>query len=197
MKVNALKAVTLVLMLTTLLMQDLQAQDDAPVEKEGFDRSRLFGGGSFILNFGDITIINISPQVGYHFNRYFAAGVGINGQYSSFKTINGYDGSTLSREEYGVAGLNVFGRFYPIQQVILQVQPEANYVWGKVKYYDTNQEYKLDGKIIPSLLLGAGGAIPMGRSGALNILAQYDILQNDRTPYGNKVFFSFGYNFGL
>ena len=197
MKVNTLKAVTLVLMFIALLTHDLQAQDDASTEKEGFDRSRLFGGGSFILNFGDITIINISPQVGYRFSRYFAAGVGINGQYSSFKTINGYDGSTLSREEYGVAGLNIFGRFYPIQQIILQVQPEANYVWGKVKYYDTNQEYKLDGKIIPSLLLGAGGAIPMGRSGAMTILAQYDVLQNDRTPYGSKVFFSFGYNFGL
>ena len=181
----------------TFLTVGLKAQDDAPVEKQGFDRSRLFGGGSFALSFGNITIVNISPQVGYRFSRYFAAGVGVNGQYSSFKTINGYDGSTLSREEYGVAGLNIFGRFYPIPQIILQAQPEANYVWGKVKYYDTGEEFKMDGKFVPSLLLGAGGAIPMGNAGAFIIMAQYDVLQNERTPYGNKVFFSFGYNFGF
>jgi hypothetical protein len=194
---DAIKKIVMVTMVLTFLTIGLQAQDDAPVEKQGFDRSRLFGGGSFALSFGNITIVNISPQVGYRFSRYFAAGVGVNGQYSSFKTINGYDGSTLSREEYGVAGLNIFGRFYPIPQIILQAQPEANYVWGNVKYYDTGEEFKLDGKFVPSLLLGAGGAIPMGNAGAFIIMAQYDVLQNDRTPYGNKVFFSFGYNFGF
>jgi len=187
----------MVLTVFVLVAGALQAQYDEPAEKQGFDKSRLFGGGSFALNFGNITIINISPQVGYRFSRYLAAGVGVNGQYSSFKTINGYDGSTLSREEYGVAGMNIFGRFYPIEQIILQVQPEANYVWGKVKYYDPAQEFKLDGKIVPSLLLGAGGAIPMGGAGAFIIMAQYDVLQSDRTPYGSKVFFSFGYNFGF
>lgn len=194
---KSIRQIVVVTIVLTFLATGLQAQDDAPVEKQGFDRSRLFGGGSFALSFGNITIVNISPQVGYRISRYFAAGVGINGQYSSFKTINGYDGSTLSREEYGVAGLNIFGRFYPIPQIILQAQPEANYVWGKVKYYDTGEEFKLDGKFVPSLLLGAGGAIPMGNAGAFIIMAQYDVLQNDRTPYGNKVFFSFGYNFGF
>jgi hypothetical protein len=194
---DAIKKIVMVTTVLTFLTIGLQAQDDAPVEKQGFDRSRLFGGGSFALSFGNITIVNISPQVGYRFSRYFAAGVGVNGQYSSFKTINGYDGSTLSREEYGVAGLNIFGRFYPIPQIILQAQPEANYVWGKIKYYDTGEEFKMDGKFVPSLLLGAGGAIPMGNAGAFIIMAQYDVLQNERTPYGNKVFFSFGYNFGF
>jgi hypothetical protein len=123
--------------------------------------------------------------------------VGVNAQYSSFRTLNAYDGSTYSRENYGVAGLNIFGRFYPIEQVILQVQPEANNVWGKVKYYDPTEEFKLKGKIVPSLLLGAGGAIPMGGAGALIVMAQYDVLQSDRTPYGSKIFFNFGYNFGL
>ncbi|HTE26275.1 hypothetical protein [Flavitalea sp.] len=194
---EAIKKILMVLTVFVLVAGALQAQYDEPAEKQGFDKSRLFGGGSFALNFGNITIINISPQVGYRFSRYLAAGVGVNGQYSSFKTINGYDGSTLSREEYGVAGMNIFGRFYPIEQIILQVQPEANYVWGKVKYYDPAQEFKLDGKIVPSLLLGAGGAIPMGGAGAFIIMAQYDVLQSDRTPYGSKVFFSFGYNFGF
>jgi len=164
-------------------------------EKKGFDRNNLFFGGNFGLSFGTNTLVNISPQVGYHFNRYFAAGAGINTQYSSFRTRYN-DGSTFSRESYGVAGLNIFGRLYPIRQGFLQVQPELNYTWGRYKEYGYSPPLntKLDAKIVPSLLLGAGAALPAGR-GAFIILAQYDVLQNDRTPYGNKIFLSFGYNF--
>ena len=192
-----MKKILMLLLVAKCVCQAVSAQEDAPVEKRGFDRSRLFGGGNFALNFGNITIINISPQLGYRFSRYLAAGVGVNAQYSSFKTINAYDGATFSRENYGVGGVNVFGRFYPIEHVILQVQPEANYVWGKIKYYNPAEQFKLSGKIVPSLLLGAGGAIPMGGSGAFIAMAQYDVLQSDRTPYGDKIFFNFGYNFGF
>ena len=192
-----MKKILILLLVATCVCQAVSAQEDVPAEKRGFDRSRLFGGGNFALNFGNITIINVSPQLGYRFSRYLAAGVGVNAQYSSFKTINAYDGATFSRENYGVGGVNVFGRFYPIEHVILQVQPEANYVWGKIKYYNPAEQLKLSGKIVPSLLLGAGGAIPMGGSGAFIAMAQYDVLQSDRTPYGDKIFFNFGYNFGF
>jgi hypothetical protein len=194
---NSMRKMLLLMILANLFCIGVKAQEEVPVEKQGFDRSRLFAGGNFALNFGNITIVNISPQVGYRFNRFLAAGVGLNAQYSSFKTVNAYDGSTYSRENYGVAGLNIFGRFYPIQQVLVQLQPEANYVWGKVKYYDPREEFKLKGKIVPSLLAGAGAAIPMGGAGAFIIMAQYDLLQSDRTPYGDKIFFNFGYNFGF
>jgi len=197
MKRDLMKKVMLMMLLTGLTHFALMAQDEAPVARQGFDRSKLFAGGNFALNFGNITIVNISPQLGYRFNRYFAAGVGVNAQYSSFRTVNASDGSTYSRENYGVAGFNIFGRFYPIEQVILQVQPEANYVWGKIKYYNPTEQFKLDGKMVPSLLLGAGGAIPTGGAGAFIVMAQYDVLQSDRTPYGNKIFFNFGYNFGF
>jgi hypothetical protein len=191
-----MKKILLIVGVITCLQTFLQAQDE-PLEKQGFDRSRLFAGGNFALSFGNSTIINISPQLGYRFNRFLAAGAGVNAQYSSFRTINAYDGSTFSRFNYGVGGLNIFGRFYPIEQVILQVQPEMNYVWGKEKYYNPSSEISLKGKFVPSLLLGAGGAIPMGGSGAFIIMAQYDVLQSNRTPYGSRVFFNFGYNFGM
>lgn len=169
------------------------SQEEEP--KRGFDKSRLFFGGNFGLSFGNYTFINVSPQVGYRFTDWFAAGAGPNFQFTSYK--NRINGNTISRENYGVLGLNAFGRIYPIQQVFLQVQPEGNYTWGKYKFYGP-PEYTsdLEGKIVPSLLLGAGGAIPAGR-GAFIVMAQYDLLQNERTPYGNRVFYNFGYNVGF
>lgn len=176
----------------------VHAQDNAEpteqTEKKGFDRSRLFVGGNFGLSFGNYTFINISPQLGYRFNNYVAAGMGVNFQYIKDKRYIG----TYSNS---VAGMNLFGRVYPIQQFFAQVQPELNYIWGK--YDDGVDENSLNGKILPSLLLGAGGMIPMGRSGGLVILAQYDLLNKTNTatdpgtPYGKNIFFSIGFNVGL
>lgn len=172
----------------------LYAQEEEE-PKRGFDKSKLFIGGNFGLSFGDFTLINISPQVGYRFNNVLAAGVGVNGIYSSARS-RFITGETASRENYGVVGLNIFGRVYPIQYAFVQLQPEANYTWGKLKEYSPDAVYKLEGKIVPSLLAGAGAAIPTG-AGSFIIMAQYDVLQNARTPYGEKVFVSFGFNFGL
>jgi hypothetical protein len=170
------------------------AQDGGDEEptKSGFDKSKLFFGGNFGLGFGNVsTLVNVSPQIGYRFNRYLAAGTGINFIYSSFKyEYAGY------KEQYGVAGLNIFGRVYPIEYIFLQVQPEANYTWLKYKFYNDQPDLKLPNKIVPSLLGGLGAAIPAGR-GYLIVTANYDLLQNERSPYGNRAFFNFGYNFGF
>jgi hypothetical protein len=169
------------------------AQDEEE-PKKGFDRDRLFFGGNFGLGFGNVsTLVNVSPQVGYRFNQYLAAGAGVNFIYSSYRyrfTVPEY------KESLGVTGLNIFGRVYPIQYLFLQAQPEANYVWGKYKFYDGREDLKLDSKIVPSLLGGAGAAIPAGR-GAFIVMVQYDLLQNERSPYGNRAFFNFGYNIGF
>lgn len=190
MKIKQLLAICL---LSTLSLSLFAQDEEEP--KKGFDKDKLFISGNFGLSFGDFTLINISPQIGYRFNNVLAAGAGVNFIYSSIK--NRFIPSTYDyRESVGVAGLNIFGRVYPIQYAFLQLQPEANYIWGKRKYSDGTADLKLDGKIVPSLLAGAGAAIPAGR-GAFIIMAQYDVLQNNRTPYGEKVFFSFGFNFGL
>ncbi len=50
------------------------------------------------------------------------------------------------------------------------------------------------GKFVPSVLAGAGGVLPAGR-GAMMAMLQYDLVQDPRSPYGSKVFFTIGYNF--
>jgi hypothetical protein len=87
------------------------AQDEE--QEKGFKKENLFAGGSFNLSIGNYTFINISPQLGYQFNRYFAAGMGINAQYQSNKVeINNSDSYRTSR---GVVGLSIFGRAFPVR----------------------------------------------------------------------------------
>ncbi len=172
------------------------AQDEEEGEKKGgFDKSKVFVGGNFGLSFGDYTIANVSPQLGYRFNQYFAAGAGVNFQYSSVKTRD-YNGNAYQKASYGVAGLNAFGRVYPIQYLLLQVQPEINYTWGKYKFYDGTPSQKISGAYVPSLLLGGGVVIPAGIGGMI-IMVQLDVLNNKRSPYGTRPIYNFGYNIGL
>lgn len=183
-----MKKISLILV-TICLALISQAQDEVP--QKGFDRSKLFVGGNFGLGFGNTTTsVNVSPQIGYRFTDLFAAGAGVNFQYNSFKYF-GY------KETFGYTGLNVFGRIYPIPYILLQAQPEVNYSWGKYKANDGGTEYKLPGKLSPSLLLGGGGAIPTGGRGSLLITIMYDVIQNARSPYSDKPFYNIGYNIGI
>lgn len=166
----------------------LQAQEENQEEPapKGFDKSKLFFGGNFGLTFGTNTFVNISPQIGYRFNQYLAAGAGPSFMYYSYRTFEG-------RFKQGYAGANVFGRFYPLPYVFGQAQPEINYVWGSLESSGNRQ--KIGGEMVPSLLLGAGGAIPTGGNGALILMVQYDVIQARYSPYGSRAFFTVGYNF--
>src|SRR5690349_1251602 len=75
-----------------------------PEPKKGFDKSKLFFGGTFGLSFSNYyTLVNVSPQVGYRFNDYLAAGAGVNFIYSSEKYFDAY-GNDAFRYNYGVTG---------------------------------------------------------------------------------------------
>jgi hypothetical protein len=177
-----------------MITQQAVAQNENPEPaQKGFDKSKLFLGGNFGLGFGTTTSIILSPQVGYRFNDYLAAGAGVNFNYYSYKNFY-TNGADYSRTSLGYTGLNVFGRIYPVKYILLQAQPEINYTWGGVKYYDGAKESI--GQFVPSFLIGGGAVIPTGgRNGALLLMIQYDVLQQTYAPYGNRAFFSMGYNF--
>lgn len=181
-------------LLLLTLFSFAQEELPEPEEPKGFNKEKLFIGGNFGLGFGsNSTQIVISPQLGYRFNRWLAAGAGPNLQYYSYR--DRYFANT--RESFGVVGFNVFGRVYPIEYVLLQIQPEMNYTWGKLKYYGPPETTtKMNGKLVPSVLAGAGAVIPSG-IGGLIIMVQYDLLQQERSPYDTKPFWSIGYNVGL
>lgn len=172
------------------------AQEKAPAEEapRKFDPSRLVLGGNIGATFGDFTFIRFAPQVGYRFSDMVVAGAGINFTYSSQK-LRYLNGTESQRYNYGYAGLNMFARVFPVNFLFLSAQPELNYNWGKIKYKNPPAaDVKLDGKFIPSLLLGGGIAIPMGNRGQTLMSLQYDVLRNNRSPYGSRAFFNIGFS---
>jgi|SRR5450432_1720908 len=162
-------------------------------ESTGFDKSKLFFGGTLGLAFGSYTIVNVSPQVGYRFSPIFAAGVGLN--YSYYGYSDGY-----YKYDQSYAGMSIFGRIYPIQQFFIQAQPEVNYIWGSATPQGANngnQVLKIPTQFVPSLLLGGGAAIPTGPNGAITISVMYDVIQNLYSPYFHQAVYGFGYTVGF
>jgi hypothetical protein len=163
---------------------------------EGFQKEKLFAGGNFGLAFGRYTLINVSPQIGYRFNRFLSSGIGLNMVFASQKVEDAY-GNDYSKTSQWITGLNLFARFYPTQKILLQLQPEANYIFGNIKYYQpTEIKYKLNAEIVPSLLAGGGLLMPTEK-GAFTTTIMYDVLQRPDSPYGNRPIVNFGYNFSL
>jgi hypothetical protein len=176
------------LIITIGIIQYTIAQDS---DGKGFDKSKLFVGGSLGLAFGTYTIINVSPLVGYRFTDVLAAGVGVNYSYYGYD-----DGLYTSKQSY--VGMSIFGRVYPIQQLFIQVQPELNYMWAS-QVPDAGQnlpELKVN-QFVPTLLMGGGAAIPTGANGAITISVMYDVLQNVWSPYYHQAVYGFGYNVGF
>jgi len=157
-------------------------------DNSGFDIRRLTFGGRFGLQFGDYTVVNIAPQVGYNFSDKFNAGGGFS--YSYYKE-DFYSGSEKWKDKRSYLGFNIYGRLYPVDFLVLMVQPEINRMWSTLEHDRTSEKIK-ESKFVPSLI--AGGGI---RLGAMTAMIQYDVAQNKNSPYGNNIFYSIGYMFGF
>lgn len=158
----------------------------ANIANAQFQLNRLTFGGGFGFQFGDYTSINLSPQVGYNFSKYITAGAGVSYSYYNEK----YNHKQWKYTNH-YFGFNVYGRLYPTSFLVLMLQPEANRMWRTNENLQTKEKFKTE-KFVPSCLIGGGF-----RVGPMTAMIQYDIAQNNDSPYGNNMFYSIGYTFGF
>lgn len=147
----------------------------------GFDVTKIRYG----LNFGldlrrDYTLLRFAPQVGYQFNRYVMAGVGVS-YYHSKRKLYSYD-EKLSRINNSL-GANVFTYIYPASILVLSARPEVNYIWSSYKG-DTSGEYDKRSFFAPSFVVGAGL-----RLGLAHAMLYYDLAQHADSPYSSGIFY--------
>lgn len=165
---------------------NLTQLNTAETSTRGFDRSRLTFGGGFGMQFGSYTLINIAPQVGYNFWDNFNAGAGIS--YSYYKH-HFFVRSVKWYQTRHYAGVNVYARYYPIRNIVVSIQPEANHMWLSEEPHRGGDRYSKD-KFVPSVTVGAGLAFR-----SVTTMLKYDIVQNKYSPYGNSIFYSVGFTF--
>jgi hypothetical protein len=161
---------------TTVLAQHRRP----PIVEDTREPSNYFIGGSLSFGLGLGTASSFSagihPYVGYTLASWVDAGVGLNFEYYSAKDLYS---NKLHNTIYGGG---VFSRFYPFQQIFIQLQPEYNNT--NVKFIPSSGgSYKYNTGC-GSLLIGAGyinGRKNKNTFSYISVL--FDIFDNPNSPY--------------
>ncbi|MCL2560820.1 MAG: hypothetical protein FWE10_00655 [Rikenellaceae bacterium] len=163
---------------TASAQQQQQQQSVRP--RTGGEGRHMFGGNIGISANDNEWALRISPQYGYRVANRVMLGAGISYIYAEGRGRYDYSASS--------AGINAFGRVYPIESLMLFAQPEITRQWGH------SEGVERDTGAIFCLPVGAGALVPAG-PGSILMSLYYDVIQSHRSPYGNRLNFSVGYQF--
>ena len=178
-----MKRFLLLSFLSIVFAWTIQAQDNAASSFQ-FDKSKLEFGGTLGFAYGNSRItgkstgLNISPEVGYRFSKLFSAGAGLSYIYHGYSDVD-------YSENYG--GLTFYGRLYPTKYLVLLTEPKFYRTWGK----------NFDSRFVPALLMGGGAIIPLGQNGSVSFTLSYDVLQDNYSPYYDRLVYTIGYTIGF
>jgi hypothetical protein len=156
-------------------------QENAPAEKFS---DRLYFGGSFGLQFGTQTFVEIAPIIGYRLTERLYTGLGLKYQYYKYND-NYYDYSS------NVYGGGPFAQFVVFEGLFLHAEYEILNMEVPDFYY---QHYTRQN--IESFFLGGGYRQMIGNRSSMDILLLYNINDNANSPYANPVL-RIGFGFGI
>lgn len=143
-------------------------------------RDRIFTGGNLGLQMGTITVVNVSPIIGYWIEENkWAAGTGVTYQFYSNRA---YNFSTY------VYGGSFFTRYYFAENAFAH----GEYEMLNVEAFDGLH----DRIYVPGLLAGAGYSQPIGERMSVSMLIMWNFMQTRYTPYTNPVIRA-GFNIGI
>lgn len=157
------------------------SQLSQPSSESGFNPKNLRYGINFGLNLNsNYSLFRLAPQVGYQFNKYVMAGVGVSYYYSKNRL---YHQQERVYHYNSSLGANAFAYLYPVSIIVLSAQPEVNYIWSKLKG-DVSGNYYKENVIVPSFIIGAGL-----RLGPAHAMLYYDLAQDVNSPYSSGIFY--------
>ncbi|NQV54160.1 MAG: hypothetical protein HQ500_13320 [Flavobacteriales bacterium] len=143
-----------------------QEETEAPQEEEEYSlKEHIRLGGNVGAQFGSITFINVSPMLGYQFNKRFL--LGMRGTYQYYK-IQGYN--QLSSNVFGASG---FGRFFAFENIYTHAEYEV--LNG---YFDRSGE-RIN---LPFLYFGIGYLQSISNNVGISATALYEVLRFNTSP---------------
>jgi len=163
------------------LQQANRQSSQSATVTSGFDARRMRYGINFGLNFSNnYSLFRLAPQVGYQFNKYVMAGVGVSYYYSKNRIYHLDERMSYISNSLGA---NAFAYLYPASVLVLSAQPEANYIWS---HYKGNQSGQLDKNnvLVPSFIVGAGLKL-----GPAHAMLYYDLVQDVNSPYPAGIYY--------
>jgi hypothetical protein len=170
----------------------LQAQDDLnKTKKPKTFADRLVVGGNIGAQFGTVTMIDLSPTIGYKVTDRFLAGIGITYQY--YRTRDPVYNIVFKTSIYGG---NIFARYYVLDNLFAQAEYEALSL--ETRYFDFGYPpvHKSARFWIGSPMAGLGYRQAIGGRSSFNIMILWNFNETNYTPYSNPII-RVGVNFGI
>jgi len=159
------------LLILLLLASLLSAVTNAQEEPKPKFKDRLFTGGGLGLQFGTVTLVNISPILGYRFNERLSSGVGITYIYLNYRD---YDYST------SIYGGNIFTRFNIVEQIFLHSEFEIL----NLDAYVDNEFKRVNAS---GFLVGGGYRALIGGKSFMTLMLLWDLIEDRNYPYRNPI----------
>lgn len=169
-----------------IMAQDLIKDENKP---QTF-KEKIFYGGSLGLQFGNLTLVDLSPMIGYKLTS--RIGIGVSPTYKYYK-YKGYDflGNSYSQQSH-VLGAGLFGRVLIFDNIFAHAEYE----------YLTYRSKDLTGTGLPetteytSVLVGAGYREQIASNAYMYLLLLWNLNETIDSPYTNPVIragFSIGF----
>lgn len=163
-----------------------RANAQAPQAGESFG-DKVYFGGNFGLQFGDQTLIDINPLVGYRLTEKLSVGLTVTYIYLRVKDPYNYY-PTYSTNIYGGS---VFTRYFLLENIFGHVEGEVLNL--EAPDYVRQRFVR---KNVFGFYVGGGYRQPMGERSSLNILLLYNLNQDRFSPYQNPII-RIGFGFGI
>lgn len=133
-------------------------------------KDRLYFGGNLGLQFGTVTLVDVSPLVGVMITPRLSGGVGATFQY--------YDDSRFQGAEGTSYGGRLFGRFNVLPNIFLHAEYESiNWETYDLFVEDYRRTWS------NALFLGGGYFAPFGSRGGANFTFLYNVLHDNQNSY--------------
>jgi opacity protein-like surface antigen len=174
-------------------------------EPKGFDWSRIVVGGTLGFGMGDNTLaFSIAPVIGYRITDKLAAGIGFGYQYYKQKDFFEVPDLFTNEVHYydykaSMISASVWARYLILDKLFVHAEYEHNFFSFNDYHYNSSGgiepfKERLD---VPSVLLGVGYRQPISENASMYIMAFYDVLQREYSPYKGSIQPRIGFTIGF
>jgi hypothetical protein len=160
-----------------------QNEPDAKPKKSRDFWDRIYIGGNLNINFGTVTILGGTPQIGYRITDNFVAGIGATYIYYSQNIPN------YGRFETSIYGGNIFARHRITENIFAHTEYHILNVEGWT-------EQGIERTNVPLWYVGGGYLQPIGDNTSISIMVLIDLIDDINSPYSNPLITG-GFNFGF
>lgn len=156
-----------------LFQIDSLAQREFDPESNPAFKERMYYGGNLGLQFGTVTLIDVSPLAGVMLNSKLSAGLGATYQYFDDNRFQGSSGSSY--------GGRLFARYNVLPNIFTYSEFES-INWNAYNFFND----RFQRTWTEAFFIGAGYFTPFGPRGGANFTFLYNLRHDNRNSYYNE-----------